>query len=107
MNNIVIEEFKSVRKNTLRGFARARFPSGLVLAEIGIHVGPDGKAWASPPSRPMLDRDGNAMRDPTGKVRWQPLVTFTSGKIRTGWSDQVTDAVRASHPEAFAEDGAL
>jgi hypothetical protein len=101
MSGVVIEDFKSVPKNTLRGFARAQFPSGMVLAEIGIHVGGDGNAWASPPSRTMLDRDGNAMRDPAGKLRWQPLITFTSGKIRNAWSGQVIDALLAQFPDAL------
>jgi hypothetical protein len=53
----------------------------------------------------MLDRDGNALRDAAGKPRWQPLVTFTSGKVRSAWSNQVIDAMRTTYPEAFAEGG--
>jgi hypothetical protein len=36
----------------------------------------------------MLDRDGNAMREPGGQVRWQPLVTFI-------------DALLSQYPDAL------
>ena len=98
--SVVIEEFRPVVKNTLRGFARARFQSGLVIDEIAIHVGTDdGRTWASPPARPMVDKDGVAMRDPkTGKVRYQGLITFATAKIRDAWSEQIIRAVREKHP---------
>jgi hypothetical protein len=101
MSAVVVEDFRRLAKNTLRGFVRARFPPRIIIAEISIHVGADGKAWASPPSRPMLDRDGAAMRDQDGKVRWQPLMTFASGKIRNAWSQHVIDALLSLFPDAL------
>jgi len=101
MTRVVIEDFKRVTKNTLRGFARAKFPSGMVMAEIAVHVAADGTAWASPPSRPMLDRDGATMRDAAGKPRWQPLISFTSGRVRAEWSRQIVDALHQQHPDAL------
>lgn len=68
---VVIEQFQSRIKNTL-SFVRVRFPSGLVIAEIGMHVA-NGRAWASPPSRQMVelnDRDGAARQQ-----RKVPLAT--------------------------------
>lgn len=35
-HSIVIEEFVAVEKNTLRGFARVRMPSGMVLHDVAI-----------------------------------------------------------------------
>jgi len=99
-----IEAFRPLVRNTLRGFVRCRFPSGLVIDEIAIHVGAgDGRAWASPPARPMIDRDGAVMRDQrTGKVRYQHLIAFSTPRVRSAWSEQVIAAVRAQHPEALA-----
>jgi hypothetical protein len=51
---VVIEDFRPLTRNTLRGFVRARFPSGLIIGEIAVHVR-DGQAWAAPPSRVMVD----------------------------------------------------
>jgi hypothetical protein len=98
--SVVIEEFKPVLKSTLRGFARARFPSGMVIAEIALHVA-NGRAWASPPSRPMVDRLGTVMRDSDNKTRWQPLITFSDKNARDSWSSQVVAAVHEAYPDAL------
>jgi hypothetical protein len=102
MSGVIIEEFKPVAKNTLRGFVRVQLPSGMIMAEVSIHIGADGKPWASPPSRPMVDRDGTAMRDQvTGKTRWQSLITFASGRIRHEWSRQIIQALLKQFPDAL------
>jgi hypothetical protein len=103
--NLVCEDFKLVRKHSLRGFARIRFRSGLVIAEITIHV-TNGRPWASPPARQILDRNGAPMRDENGKTRWQPLITFATKAHRDDWSDQVVAAVLEAHPNALAEENA-
>src|SRR3954452_855271 len=94
----VIEEFRPMVRNTLRGFARVRFASGLVLNEIAIHVGgDDGRTWASPPARPMIDRDGVVMRDQrTGNVRYQ------SDRIIRALRDRYPDALATSAPDRAA-----
>ena len=92
--------WRPLLKNSLRGFATIRQPSGMVIAEIAIHVR-DGKAWASPPSKSMLDRDGRQMRDADDKPRWSVLITFADRPTQTAWSDAVVAAVRAEHPEVF------
>src|SRR5271157_1920338 len=99
---VVCEDFKPRVQNTLRGFARISFRSGLVMAEIALHVS-HGRPWASPPSRQMLDRNGVAMRDENGKYRWQPLITFASKAHRDAWSDQVVAAVLQAYPNALDE----
>jgi hypothetical protein len=100
MSSVVIEEFRSVPKNSLRGFCRARFPSGMVVHEIAVHI-TDGRAWASPPARAILDRNGAPMRDAAGKTRWQPLITFAHKNIRDAWSAQVVAAVHEAFPDAL------
>ena len=99
--NLICEDFKLVRNHSLRGFARIRFRSGLVIAEITIHV-TNGRPWASPPARQILDRNGTPLRDDHGKTRWQPLITFATKAHRNEWSDQVVKAVLETHPNALA-----
>ena len=42
------------------------------------------------------------MKDATnGKVRYAPIIEFTSKEIRDRWSAAVIEAMRAAHPEAF------
>jgi hypothetical protein len=54
---IVIEDFKAVRRNSLLGFARVRMPSGTIFHDVTVHfrdVSPgatlNGKGGAAPPS---------------------------------------------------------
>jgi hypothetical protein len=96
----VIEEFSAVTKNTLRGFAKIRMPSGMIVADVSIHVR-DGRAWASPPSKPRLDRDGQQMRDADGRALWVPIITFANREQRDRWSDAAIAAVRQSYPYTF------
>jgi hypothetical protein len=87
----------SLEPNSLRGFAKVVLPSGMVLHDISIHVA-GNRAWASPASKPMLDRSGIAMKDDTGKIRYSPIVSFAT---REGWerfSDAIIEAIRFSHP---------
>ena len=78
---IIVDEFTPVTRNTLRGFCKVILPSGMVLSDVSIHLD-SGKAWASPASKPMLDRDGNVLRDPGGKIRYSPIVGFASTAIQ-------------------------
>ena len=87
--------------NSLLGFAKVELPSGMILNDVTILTGAHGP-WASPPSKPMVGRDGTVMKGDDGKVRYTPIVEFTSKEIRTRWSDSVIEALRAARPEVFA-----
>jgi hypothetical protein len=92
-------EWRPLRKNTLRGFAKVQFPSGVIIAEIGIHVA-GSRAWASPPSRPWV-KDNAVVLDAVGKPHWQPLIAFATHGVRSSWSRQVLAAVHEGYPEVF------
>ena len=96
----LIEELTAISRNSLVGFARVRTPSGTVFHDVGIYQ-KEGKFWASPPSKPKLNRDGVHMKDAAGKGMWTPVVTFSSKEVRERWSAAVIDAVRISHPEVL------
>jgi hypothetical protein len=88
----VIEDFRALRKNSLRGFVRVRLPSGMVLSDVALHAGSDNKAWAAPPAKPMIDREGHVL----------PVIAFATKEHRDRFSAVVVDAVREAHPEALA-----
>jgi len=98
---VVVEDFRPLQKNTLRGFVRARLQSGMIIGDVAIHVGGDNKTWAAPPSKPLIDREGQVLRDADGKVRYVPLITFASRELRDRFSEAVLDALRAAHPDAL------
>ncbi len=101
MASLKILDWREMRRNSLLGFAKVEFPSGMVISDVTILQSERGP-WASPPSKPMLSRDGAAMKDDAGKLRYVPIIEFTSKDIRNKWSDAVIEAMRAAHPEVFS-----
>lgn len=97
---LVVDEFKPLQKNTLRGFCRLLLPEGLILHDVSVHVR-DGRAWASPPGKPMLSREGVQMRDAAGKPLFAPVLSFTGKADQAAFSTAVVDALRRTHPEVF------
>jgi hypothetical protein len=59
--------FKPVVKNSLRGFATVEFPPGLILRELPVLIGVNGRAWVALPGKPVLDENGHQKRDVKGK----------------------------------------
>jgi DNA-binding cell septation regulator SpoVG len=101
MADLKILAWHPTPRNSLLGFARVALPSGMIVHDVTILKGEHGP-WASPPSKPMVSRDGTVMKDDAGKVRYTPIIEFTSKEIRTRWSNSVIEAMRAAHPEVFA-----
>jgi len=97
----IVEEFAFVSKNTLVGFVRVRTPSGIVFHDVGVHKKGDS-TWASPPSRPMIGRDGTLMRDAAGKIRYVSVIKFTSKEVRSKFSTLVIAALHAAHAEVLS-----
>jgi hypothetical protein len=91
-------DWRPMNKNSLIGFCKVEFASGLIVSEIAIQI-TNGRIWASPPSRPWM-KNGELVLDPAnGKPKWSPLIEFTTPEARKRWQQQVLDALRESHPE--------
>lgn len=100
MTGVRILDWREMRRGSLLGFAKIELPSGMVVHDVTILTGERGP-WASPPSKPMVGRDGVVMKDGNGKVRYSPIVEFKSKEIRDRWSAAVIEAMREAHAEAF------
>jgi DNA-binding cell septation regulator SpoVG len=97
---VTIIDWRPKRQNSLLGFAKVEFASGMIVSDVTILTGNNGP-WASPPSKPQVSRDGTVMKDASGKVRYSPVIEFRSKEIRDRFSAQIIDALRDAHPEAF------
>ncbi len=51
----------------------------------------------------MFDKDGRALRDDRGKIRYANAFTFDSKEVRNAFSEAVIAAVIAAYPDAFEE----
>lgn len=101
-----VSDWKAIERNTLRGFFTAHLPSGMTLFENTLHYR-DGHWWVMPASKPMLSKDGTALRDDAGKIRYAPIVSFESKLARDRFNTAVLTALRLAHPRAFAEAEAI
>ena len=100
MSAIRILDWRPMRKGSLLGFAKVELSSGMIISDVTILTGERG-SWASPPSKPMIGRDGTVLTDDKGKVRYSPIVEFNSKETRSRWSGVVIEAMRSAHPEVF------
>ncbi len=73
----------------------------MVLHRCGIFA-KDGKAWASPPSKQVIGRDGTVQKTADGKSRYEPTVSFVDRTTSERWSAAVIEALRIAEPEALA-----
>jgi hypothetical protein len=83
------------RSGALRFFVTVEMPSGLVFHECEQN----GKWWAAPASKPMIGRDGSAMKDQNGKIKYAPVISFAEKARRDLWSGAVIGALHGAHPE--------
>ncbi len=95
-----VRDWRPMRRGALLGFVKIATPSGLVMVDITVMNGERGP-WCGMPSKPMLDRDGVAMKDQAGRVRYVALIEFTSKEAREKFSAAVIEALRSSHPGVF------
>jgi len=100
MSGFLVKEFKPVTAGALRGFADVHLPSGMILHRCSIFA-KDGKAWASPPAKQVIGRDGTVQKTADGKTRYEPTVFFVDRATQERWSGAVIAALRAAHPEAL------
>jgi hypothetical protein len=87
-------------QNSLRGFADVKLSSGLIVHEVVVHTS-SGRSWASLPSKPMIGRDGQVMRDPTtGKIKYSPILEWSDRPTADRFSAAVIDLIELEHPGA-------
>lgn len=100
-------DWKPMVKNTLRGFAGVRIGQSLIVRDVPVHcfVGENGgRRWASLPSKPVLGKDGNAVRDEKGKIKYAPILEWADRGASDRFSEAVIDAVEREHPGATGSD---
>jgi hypothetical protein len=95
--------FKSVRSGALRGFASLHFAGWRVRIHGIAVLESQGRRWAQLPARPVLDRDGNAIRGDGGKVVYAPVIEFDADERRRLFSELAITAIEIYAPGAFGE----
>ena len=86
---------------SMRGFLSVELPSGMVVNDLKLMIGPAGKPWLAMPSQKQLDRDGNPRLDANGKQAYTQFVEFASRSAADRFRHLVLAALRLEHPEAL------
>ncbi len=101
MNAVIIEAFRPLLKNTLRGFADVILPTiRLCIRDVAIHQIGD-RCWVNLSSRPMLNADGSRMLNDRGKPLYFAFLRFTDEAAHLQFERAVIAAMRAAHPHVL------
>jgi len=98
-------EWKSLPRNTLRGFATIRLGKSLRISDVAVHCS-YGKRWAQLPSKAALDKNGAAQRDEKGKIKYIPVLLWLNREAADEFSASVIEAIEREHPGATNADAA-
>jgi hypothetical protein len=89
--------WRSLPRNSLRGFATIKLGKSLSVKDVAVHCS-HGKRWAALPSKPQIDRDGNALKDEKGKVKYVPILEWLDRAVGDDFSNSVIEAIEAQYP---------
>src|SRR5260370_42674591 len=91
--------FKALSKGALRGFANVELPIGLRITDCPVLTS-NGKAWATLPSKPVLDRDGKHI-EVSGKKQYAPILEWRGRRLPHRFTAPMRDLGRQTHPHAL------
>lgn len=94
---VALLSWKSVPRNSLRGFATIRLGKSLSIKDVAVHCS-NGKRWAALPSKPLIGADGAAMKDDRGKIKYVAIMEWLDRTVSDDFSASVVDAVEREYP---------
>jgi hypothetical protein len=97
MMPVSILAWKSVKKNSLRGFAEVRIGAALKVVDVAVHAS-NGKRWAQLPSRPQIDSKTGEIIRKDGKIQYAPMIQWLDRTTADRFSEAVIAGVEAQSP---------
>ena len=87
--DVQISEWRTLRKNTLRGFFTITLPSGMVVHGCMLHTKDDGERWIGFPRREY---------ELQGERKFAPIITFIDRETEHRFRDAVLAALDHDKP---------
>ena len=84
---IEVTDWKPMVKNTLRGFCTVKFPMGLIVKDVTVHVKGD-RRWCGLPAKPQLNRD-YSLNIKDGKIQYANILQWKDRDIENRFSATV------------------
>lgn len=98
--SVSCHDFRPLVRNTLRGFATIAIADlKLIIRDVALHEKGDAR-WAALPAKPQV-KDGELVKDVTGKIAYAPVLEFTDWPTREAFSNAVVAAALKHAPAAF------
>ena len=92
---VIIIESRLIQKGAV--IASLKIGLGKLVMNDVLVLHANGKAWAGPPSKPQIGRDGSVLKDASGKVRYTPVVEWADKGARDRFSAGVVRAFEQQH----------
>lgn len=89
---VALLAWKPITKGSLVGFAKVRLGRALIINDVPVLCS-NGKSWASMPGKPMVDRDGQPMRDGKNRPRYSPICEWEDRDAGNRFSAAVVEAI--------------
>lgn len=93
---IELTGWRPMVKNTLRGFATIKFPMGLTVRDLTVHVKGDNK-WVGLPAKVQIDQDGAVRRSETGKILYSAVMEWSTRELGDRFGAAVIELVENHH----------
>jgi hypothetical protein len=96
-----LRNWRPVQRNTLRGFINVTVPAiGLTIDYVAIHV-LGSRRWTALPVRPLIDSEGQLLRDEAGKIKYVATFRWITHGIARRFSALCIELLLTHHPDAL------
>jgi hypothetical protein len=87
----------------MRGWISVEMPSGIVIHDMKLMIGPNGSFWIAMPGQRQLGPDGTPKLGPDGKPLWSQVIEFSTRAAADRFRDAALEALKLQFPEALDE----
>jgi hypothetical protein len=88
------------RKGALRGFADVELANGLRIYGCPVLVASNGRAWATFPGRPQIDREDRLIRQ-DGRAQYTKVLDWATRDVADRFSQSIVELVIAYDSNAL------
>jgi len=99
--SVIVRRWQPHRMGSMLRFLKLEMPSGMILNDVKVMVGPKGPHWIALPAIKQTNKDGSAKLDANGKQVWTTIIEFANRAVADLFRDQVLEAIRRRHPEVL------
>jgi DNA-binding cell septation regulator SpoVG len=90
-----------LRSGQMAGFMSVETPAGMIIHDLRLMIGKNGRPWIALPTKPVLDVDKRQKQDINGKLVYQQTIEFRDRTASDRFAEMVLAAVRDKFHEGL------